>query len=144
MKKIVSVALALILVFALSASFAAKKSPTGKEYYNITVAWEPDDGSLGTAETDKNKVAKDATGDDAIVTEIINAVISIEDNVKEYGYTDYMDIVSKSVGGGSDWNLDGFATWGMSIVTKQDVNPSVTLQSKKDIYQQALDEILNS
>lgn len=89
-------------------------------------------------------LSKRIQGDDAIVTEIINAVMSIEDNVKEYGYTDYMDIVSKSVGGGSDWNLDGFATWGMSLVTKQDVNPSVTLQSKKDIYQQALDEILNS
>ena len=68
MKKVISVALALLLVFALTASFAAKDSPEGKEYYNITVSWEPEDGSLGTAETDKNKVAKDATGDDAIVT----------------------------------------------------------------------------
>ena len=70
--------------------------------------------------------------------------LSVEDNIKVYGYTDYMDIVSKSVGGGSDWNLDGFATWGMSLVTDQDTNPSGTLQSKKDIYQKALDEILNS
>jgi hypothetical protein len=53
-----------------------------------------------------------------------------------------MDIVSKSVGGGSDWNLEGFATWGMALVTNQDVNPQGTLQSKKDIYQAALDEIL--
>ena len=89
-------------------------------------------------------LSKRIQGDPKIVDEIIAAIMSVEDNIKVYGYTDYMDIVSKSVGGGSDWNLDGFATWGMSLVTDQDTNPSGTLQSKKDIYQKALDEILNS
>ena len=89
-------------------------------------------------------LSKRIKGDEAIVEGILTAVMSVEDNIKTYGYTDYMDIVSKSVGGGSDWNLEGFATWGMSLVTKLDVNPSATLQSKKDVYQRALDEILNS
>lgn len=89
-------------------------------------------------------LSKRIQGEEAIVTQIIDAVMSIEDHVKTYGYTDYMDIVSKSVGSGSDWIGDGFATWGMSLVTKQDVNPSGTLQSKRDVYQKALDDILNS
>ena len=88
-------------------------------------------------------LSKRIQGEEAIVEEILAAVMSIEDNVKVYGYTDYMDIVSKSVGGGSDWVGDGFATWGMGLVTKAD-NPSATLYAKKDIYQAALDDILLS
>lgn len=87
-------------------------------------------------------LSKRIQGEEAAVDQIIAAIMSVEDNIKTYGYTDYMDIVSKSVGGGSDWNLEGFATWGMALVTNQDVNPQGTLQSKKDIYQDALDEIL--
>ena len=89
-------------------------------------------------------LAKIISGDEEIVEQIITAVMSIEDNLDTYGYTDYMDIVSKTVGGGSDWNLDGFATWGLSLITNLDVNPQATLESKKSIYQKALDEILSA
>lgn len=68
MKKILSVALALVMIFALAVSVAAKDSPEPKSYYIITVAWMPDDGSFGDAKTDKNKIAVEATGDDALVT----------------------------------------------------------------------------
>lgn len=70
MKKLISVALALTLVFtlALSAFAADVLSPTGKEYWVITTATDPADGSLGTAATNKPKVLKTATGEDAEVT----------------------------------------------------------------------------
>lgn len=68
MKKIISVALALVMVFALTMSVAAKDSPSAKGYYSITVSTEPADGSLGTADTDKAQVDKTATGSDAEVT----------------------------------------------------------------------------
>ena len=68
MKRLISVVLALILVFALTASFAAKDSPSGKDYYAITVDYEPADGSLGTAAADKNQVPKTASGDDGQIT----------------------------------------------------------------------------
>lgn len=68
MKKMISVALALVMIFALSISAFADISPVGEDYYKITTATEPEDGSLGTAETSKNKVKKDATGEDAQVT----------------------------------------------------------------------------
>ena len=65
MKKIISIALVLVMVFALTAvATSAKESPKGEKYYSITTDAE---GS-GTASADKDKVAKDATGDDANVT----------------------------------------------------------------------------
>ena len=68
MKKIVSLALVLMLVFALTISVAAKvDSPSGKDHYAITTAYDPGDGSLGTASSDKNQVDVTASGDDALV-----------------------------------------------------------------------------
>lgn len=67
MKRIISVALALVMVFALALSVGAKDSPTVKEYYKITTATDPADGSLGTAASSKNKVDIEATGEDAQV-----------------------------------------------------------------------------
>ena len=64
MKKLVSVALVLVMVFALAISAAANDSPRAKEYYNITV----DSEGSGTGSADKNKVEKDAEGDEGIVT----------------------------------------------------------------------------
>ena len=68
MKRIISVALALVMIFALAATFAAKDSPSGDEYYLITVTYEPSDGSLGTAKGDKDKVKVGSEGDDSTVT----------------------------------------------------------------------------
>ena len=77
-----------------------------------------------------------------IVEQCITAIMSIEDNIKTYGYIDYMDIVSKSVGGGSAWQGDGFATWCFGLVTSEDFSPEAILQSKQYIYQNCLDEII--
>ena len=68
MKKLVSVVLALVMIFALTATVAAKDSPIGKDYYTITVDYIPADGSLGTASSDKSKVQIDAAGEDGNVT----------------------------------------------------------------------------
>ena len=87
-------------------------------------------------------LAKRISGNEEIVEQILTAVMSVEDKLNLYGYTDYMDVVSKTVGGGNDWSGDGFGTWGLSLITNLDVNPQATLESKKSIYQRALDEIL--
>ncbi|MBR1533085.1 MAG: hypothetical protein IJ639_01865 [Ruminococcus sp.] len=70
MKKLICVALVLAMVFALTVSAGAKLSPSAKDYYSITVSYEPSDGSLGTAKEkdDKDKVSKDGTGEDAQIT----------------------------------------------------------------------------
>ena len=41
--------------------------------------------------------------------------VEVENNLSKYGYTDYLDVVSKYVGNGSDWQGDGFYTWGETI-----------------------------
>lgn len=65
MKKIISVALVLVMLFAMTVvSAAALDSPTGKKFYNITVLAE----GKGTATSDKNKVDQTATGEDSYVT----------------------------------------------------------------------------
>ena len=56
------------MIFALAATAFADDSPIGKDFYKIAVSYDPADGSLGTAASDKAKVAKTATGDDAKVT----------------------------------------------------------------------------
>lgn len=61
MKKVVSIALVLMMVFALTISAAALPSPQGKTYYNIHV----DSEGSGSATTDKTKVEK---GSDDIIT----------------------------------------------------------------------------
>ena len=69
MKKLVSVVLALVMIFALTATVAAETnpSPTPKEHYNIVVEYDPSDGSLGTADGDKKTVEVDAVGEDGEV-----------------------------------------------------------------------------
>lgn len=54
MKRIISVALVLLMVFAFATAVTAATddSPTGKEYYKITVKTEGD----GSATSDKNRV----------------------------------------------------------------------------------------
>lgn len=67
MKRMISVALALVMIFALAATVAAKDSPVGKDYYAIDVGYSPADGSLGTASGDKSNVKIDAVGEDGTV-----------------------------------------------------------------------------
>lgn len=67
MKRIISIALALVMIFALTATVAALDSPMGKEYYKIGVSYEPGDGSLGTAAGDKSNVKIDAVDEDGHV-----------------------------------------------------------------------------
>ena len=73
----------------------------------------------------------------------IEAIMSVESNISKYAYTDYLWVLSKSVGNGSDWQGEGFATWGMSLVTSDD-DPAAALASHQDSYYQKLIEILNT
>lgn len=75
-------------------------------------------------------------------SESIEAVMSVENNIKKYGYTDYLDVVSKSVGNGSDWQGEGIYTWGETL-RKLDTDVYSVLESKQPIYQAALEKILN-
>ena len=67
--------------------------------------------------------------------------MSVENNIEKYGYTDYLDVVSKSVGNGSDWQGDGFYTWGITLIDLA-VDPVKVLNEKMPVYQAALDEIM--
>lgn len=66
MKKLVSIVLALVMIFALTATVAALDSPVVKDY-TIIVGYDPADGSLGTAEGDKTTVKVEAVGEDGEV-----------------------------------------------------------------------------
>ena len=67
--------------------------------------------------------------------------MSVENNLSKYGYTDYLDVVSKSVGNGSDWQGDGFYVWGESVFVLSN-DPGTILAAHQDNYQTALDKIL--
>ncbi|MBQ2892033.1 MAG: hypothetical protein IJE45_03985 [Bacilli bacterium] len=71
----------------------------------------------------------------------IEAVMSVENNIEKYGYTDYLDVISKSVGNGSDWQGDGFYTWGITLLDLS-VDPVKVLNEKMPVYQAALDDIM--
>ena len=73
----------------------------------------------------------------------IDAIMSVEDNVGMYGYTDYMDILSIQLGNGSHWYGSGFCTWGLRLVTS-DEDPRLILDAYKMEYQNKLNEILNA
>ena len=68
----------------------------------------------------------------------VDAIMSVEDNVGMYGYTDYMDIISKLLGNGSYWPGSRF----YELVTS-DEDPRVTLEAYNREYQDKLNEILN-
>ena len=72
----------------------------------------------------------------------IEAIMSIENNLDKYGYTDYLDVVSKSVGNGSDWQGDGIYTWGETLFTLTNDVASI-LAAHQDNYQTALTKILS-
>ena len=71
----------------------------------------------------------------------IEAIMSVENNLSKYGYTDYLDVVSKYVGNGSDWQGDGFYTWGETIFNLSN-DPATILAAHQENYQTALNKIL--
>ncbi|MBR2891224.1 MAG: hypothetical protein IKC22_02450 [Bacilli bacterium] len=71
----------------------------------------------------------------------IEAIMSVENNLSKYGYTDYLDVVSKSLGNGSDWQGAGFYTWGLKLLDlEQDV--AQILSSYHEQYQNKLKELI--
>ena len=56
MKKVISIALVLMMVFALTVSASAKRSPGAQGHFGVTVGQHPSDGSLGSGSTDKDSV----------------------------------------------------------------------------------------
>lgn len=95
--------------------------------------------------------AEDMTEEQAYITFLqkridsaasIQAIMSVENNISTYGYDDYLWVLSKSVGNGSDWQGYGFATWGMSLVTSAD-NPATKLDQMQPIYYDKLIEIMS-
>ena len=73
----------------------------------------------------------------------IDAVMSVENKIIQYGYTDYLDVISKSVGYGSHWQDNGFYAWGTTLIDLA-VDPATVLNEKMDIYQEALDKIMRN
>lgn len=65
MKRFVALSLAIVMIFAFAVSVAAKRSPTGKQYYKITTAVE--NPGMGTVEASQNKIEKDS-GDPVTLT----------------------------------------------------------------------------
>jgi len=70
MKKLITVALVIVMIFSLSVTvFAADyDSPQPKETYSIAVSYSPADGSLGVASSDKNQVTIDSEDGKVILT----------------------------------------------------------------------------
>ena len=64
MKKLISVALVFVMMFALAAVASAKDSPIAKDYFHVSIEIEGD----GDAASDKDKVETTAVGEDGIVT----------------------------------------------------------------------------
>lgn len=107
MKKLISVALALVMIFALTATVAAKDSPVAKDYYSISVGYSPADGSLGTASADKSSVM----------------IIENEDG------TVTLTAVTKGDGVFEQWTIDGE----YEIVSGSLTDPVIVIRPKSDI-----------
>ena len=73
----------------------------------------------------------------------IQAIMSVESNVSNYGYIDYLWVLSKAVGNGSDWQRYGFNTWCIGLINRPD-DPAIKLAQMQPIYQDKLYEILAS
>ena len=71
----------------------------------------------------------------------IEAIMSVENNLSYYGYTDYLDVLSKSLGNGSEWQGEGFYTWGLELLDlEKDV--ATILASHQASYQDKLEELI--
>ncbi len=81
-------------------------------------------------------------GEDKVVNNIIDAIMSIEDNFEYYAYHDYSDILSKTSGNGSDFGPNGMAIWNSKLVYSTD-DLGQTLLDLDDIYQDILNRITN-
>ena len=95
MKRMISVVLALVMIFALAATVAAKSSPVGKDFYDIGVSYKPADGSLGTASGDKDKVKISDPDEDGNVT--LTAVKKGDGSFEKWIIDGDYDIVSGSL-----------------------------------------------
>lgn len=111
MKKLVSIALALVMIFALTATVAAETypSPTPKDHYIIIVEYDPSDGSLGTADSDKKTVEVDAAGEDGEVK---------------------LTAVEKGNGEFIKWTIEG----DYEIVSGSLTDPVLVIKPKSDIH----------
>ena len=111
MKKLISIALALVMIFALTATVAAETnpSPTPKDHYIIIVEYDPSDGSLGTADSDKKTVEVDAVGEDGEVK---------------------LTAVEKANGEFIDWTIDGK----YEIVSGTLTDPVLVIKPLSDIH----------
>ena len=67
MKRIITIALVIVMIFALAVPVFAESSPQPKEKYSINVTYSPADGSMGEAGSDKNQIIIDPS-DDGLVT----------------------------------------------------------------------------
>ena len=118
----------------------------------IKVLHEDNDNSLFDFREihEEEDIAKDMTDEEAyrlylkkyITSEqSIEAIMSVENNLSSYGYTDYLDVVSKSLGNGSDWQGEGFYTWGLELLDlEKDV--ATILSSHQAYYQSKLQELI--
>ena len=79
--------------------------------------------------------------DDYILSaESMNAMMSVDDKIDEYGYNEYLLHISKILGNGSDWHGEGFYIWGLELLNlEKDVE--TILSSHQASYQAALDAL---
>ena len=95
MKRMISVVLALVMIFALAAVVTAKSSPVAKDFYDISVSYNPADGSLGTASGDKDKVNISDPDDNGNVT--LTAVKKGDGSFEKWVIDGDYDIISGSL-----------------------------------------------
>lgn len=108
MKKLIAVTLALVMIFALTVTVAAKDSPVGRDYYSITVAYNPSDGSIGTASGDKSSVQVSAPDEDGYVT---------------------LTAIAKGDGAFDQWIIEG----DYELISGSLTDPVIVIKPKSDI-----------
>lgn len=81
------------------------------------------------------------SGSEERVSQIITAIMSVEDNLDAYAYHDLMYIVSATIGQGSQFMNDAYGTWCSQLIRSED-DPSNILRSKQYIYQNALEDLI--
>ena len=109
MKKLFCIAVVVLMLCSCVLSTSALVSPVGKDYYYITVEYDPSNGSLGTANSDKNKVEVDASGKDGEVT---------------------LTATKKGNGQFVDWTIDGK----YDIISGSLTDPVMVIKPLSDIH----------
>ena len=110
LKKVLSIALALVMIFALSATVFAEDatehmSPTVEEFYKIDVKPNPSDGHLGDATADNYTVIRNSDG-----------TVTLTANPKGDGEFD-------------KWIIDGE----YEVIEGSLTDPTITIKPKSDI-----------